>query len=122
MANNAFTDASQRTGIFSGQTETILNVVSVGTTAITVCSGNPNRLGLIMVNLSANSIYFSPIGIASSSNGILLSANGGSASLKRRDDFDLTGYSLSGLATGASSNLLVIEVNARVPIKEISFI
>lgn len=84
-------------------------VAAVGVTSITVVKANPNRLGLTIINLSANVLYLTPQSPASATNGIYLGANGGMLSLNYRDDLELVGQEWYGIATGAASAIHVLE-------------
>lgn len=90
-------------------TESDLDSVVVGTGASQVALNNPNRVSLLFINISADIIFigFSPD--PSSTNGILLVPNGGSFGLDITTDFQLTGYAVYAISTGAASNLLVLE-------------
>ena len=83
---------------------------SVGTSAVRIAPSNPNRLTLLVINLSANSLYISPDAIVSSSNGIYISPNGGSLVLQWDKDFSLTSEEFYAVAGGASSTIFVLEL------------
>lgn len=83
---------------------------AIGLTVGKILSNNPNRVGLTMINLSANTIYIGPENTTSSSEGIFLSANGGSLSFDWRTDMTLIPNQWFAVATGAASSLYILEV------------
>jgi len=90
--------------------ENPLAVTSLGATAQMILANNPNRLGAVIVNLSANIIYLSLENDVSSTKGVLLGATGGKASLVWDEDFDMTAWAWWAIASGAASALYVLEV------------
>lgn len=82
---------------------------SVGVTATKICTNNPKRAYLTIVNLSVNDIYLLIDNSVSSSKGIYLSPNGGSFVLRWVEDFDLLEHEWYAVAGGAASAILVIE-------------
>jgi len=87
-------------------------VSSLGITAVKVLDNNADRLGWIIINLSANTVYLSLKSDVSSSKGVVVSPNGGSASMVWNEDFQMTGWEVWGVASGASSAIYVLEVVA----------
>lgn len=85
--------------------------VTVGTAVSTVIGSNPDRLGLLILNLSANTVYVSIDNSVSATNGIRLGANGGSVSLNVTDDGMIQTRTWYGLATGAGSSVYVLDLN-----------
>lgn len=104
-AARTYTDAQ-----LGGPTTEIETVVSVGTAATQLAKNNPDRVGLVIVNLSTNIVYCAWNSAVSSSQGILLSASGGNFALNVRDDFTLPSRELSALAGGPGSNVYVLEI------------
>jgi len=86
---------------------------TVGTSVQMVAGANPNRLGLVMVNLSANEIFVLPERTVSPSRGIRLGPAGGFFSLVWDEDFHLVAWDWYGIATGPGSPIMVLEVNAK---------
>jgi len=78
-------------------------------TVTKLADGNPDRLALLVINLSANVIHVYFDNTVSSAKGIYLTANGGSFSLNWRDDFILSTLPLYGIAGAANSDVLIIE-------------
>ena len=97
---------------FGVKTFTRLNpdASSVGLTAARILGNTPNRLAFIFVNLSANNIYLNPINPPTATNGVRVGANGGNLVVLFSEDFDLVGYEWLGLADGAGSSFLALEV------------
>jgi len=89
-------------------------VTSLGVAAQIILANNPNRLGWVMVNLSANTIYIGfTRGVnagAGTEQGIRLDANGGFASMVWDEDFHATAWAIWGIASGAASQLYCFEV------------
>ena len=79
-------------------------VSSLGVTSALVLPQNANRLGWIIINLSANTVY---VGF---NNGVILVASGGSYSMIWNEDFDVVGYEVWGIATGAASAIKCYEI------------
>lgn len=85
--------------------------VTVGTAVSTVIEGDADRLGLLLLNLSSNTIYVSIDNTVSATNGIRLGANGGSVALNVTDDGMIQTRTWYGLATGAGSSMYVLELS-----------
>lgn len=82
---------------------------SVGTSAVEILGNDPNRLAFTVINLSANILYICPGRDPSSSKGIVLAPNGGSASATWSEDFHTVGVSWFALASGAASAVYTLE-------------
>lgn len=85
-------------------------VTSLGTTAQVILANNPNRLGWVIVNLSTNIVYLGLTNAVSATRGIRLNANGGLASMVWDEDFQMTGWGIWGVASGAASAIYSLEV------------
>lgn len=85
-------------------------IVSVGGTEIEVLAQNPNRLGALIVNLGAGTVYLSTIRPPTTSVGIRLAPNGGNLTLTPDEDFSLVGYSWTGINGANPSDVLVLEI------------
>jgi len=85
-------------------------VAAIGLTEIQVLANNPNRLAWILINLSANTIYLALSRGVGATRGITVTGNGGIASMMWNEDFQMTGYEVFGIATGAASAIYVLEV------------
>lgn len=85
-------------------------LTEVGVNAVRVVPNNPDRLGLIIINLSANVIYMGFDNRVATTRGIYLAPSGGQMVMNYKEDFELVGQEMWGLATGANSGIHVIEV------------
>jgi len=85
-------------------------VAAVGTSAVKVLSNNPNRVALLIANLSANTLYVAPDSEVSSSLGIRLAPNGAQITAQWNEDFALVAYEWFAVASGASSAIYVLEL------------
>jgi len=96
---------------FKLKTRSLVNplVAAVGVAAIPIALNHPDRVGLVIVNLSANIIYISPLPNVALLVGIRLDPNGGSVSLAWDEDFELVSHDWYGIATGAASAVFILE-------------
>lgn len=78
-------------------------------TATLVANNNPNRVGLNIINLSANVIYVMFDNDVSATRGIRLDANGGALNLVWQYDMAMIGWEWWAIAIGAASAITVIE-------------
>lgn len=97
---------------FGVRTRPVINPAasSVGTAAVEVAPNNPNRLGLVFINLSTNVIYLTPDNAPTTARGVRLSPNGGAVAFNYREDFHIVGYAWYAIADGAGSNIHVLSV------------
>lgn len=84
-------------------------VTQIETSVTNFLQGNPRRVSFVIVNVGASAIYLTPDNLPSTTRGIYLAPNGGSASVKWQDDFELLTYPWYGIASGAASEIIVIE-------------
>jgi hypothetical protein len=84
-------------------------VSSAGTTTVRVLNDNPDRIAWFIINLSANIVYISYSPDVSSTKGIILAANGGTANSTVRDDGDAVTYEIWAKAAADNSTIYVIE-------------
>ena len=96
---------------FKVQTRSLVNplVAAVGVAAIPIALNHPDRVSLVIVNLSANIIYISPLPTVALLAGIRLDPNGGSVSMTWDVDFELVSHDWYAIATGAASQIIVLE-------------
>jgi len=78
-----------------------------------ILQNNPDRVALMIVNLSSGSIYVLPDENVSVEYGILLEEGGGNVSLNYKEDFDIVGFDWWMFATVSPARVLVVEVIAR---------
>lgn len=86
--------------------------VTVGTTAVQLFRKNPNRIGMLVVNLSTNTLYLGFDPNTAATRGIVLDPNGGQASSWIDEDAHLTQKEWWIIASGAGSALYAFEVEA----------
>lgn len=82
----------------------------IDNTITQILGNNPRRLGYILMNLSANSLYISPESDPSSTKGLYLAPNGGSFVTNYREDFVLPAIALWGIAGAAASAIFMITI------------
>jgi hypothetical protein len=85
----------------------------------TVIQSNPDRLGLLILNLSTNTMYISITNGVSATDGIRLGANGGSLSLNVTDDGMIQTRTWYGVSTGAGSSVYVLELTRFIADRQI---
>ena len=74
-----------------------------------ILSGNPRRVGFVVFNLSANTIFIAPSNIVSATRGIYLAPNGGSASLVWDRDFEIICMPWYAAASADTSVVYILE-------------
>ncbi len=89
----------------------ITNQVDIAPTKI--FSNNPRRIGSIVVNLSANSIYVAFSNQVSAAYGIWLAPNGGSYVLMIKDDFTLCTMEMWGMSSVDNQAIFTISIELR---------
>jgi len=85
-------------------------VSQVGTTDVVILKNNPRRIGLVIINLSANAIYVRPQMTASATAGIGLVAGGGSLSMNCIEDFHLPSLEWHAVASAAGSAIYTVGI------------
>ena len=96
-------------GMLGGPTREVPSTVTVGVTLVKVVQANPDRVGLVMVNGGAADVFVWLDNSVSTSKGVRLTANGGSATLTVRDDFTRPAQEWDGISSGAGNVVSVIE-------------
>ena len=71
---------------------------------------DPNRLALVIINLSANTMFIKPRGGVTLTNGIALSAGVGSLSVTMEDDFTLPSLEWFGISSVINQAVFVLEI------------
>ncbi len=89
------------------------DTASVGVTVVRIAPADSNRLGLLIVNLSAGAVFVKPRRDVASTSGIRLAPNGGSLTLVWREDFHVVGLDWFAVAELAASSIMVLGVGAR---------
>lgn len=117
MASNLQELIQERYGIARLSMNIDPMLTQLTTSADIVAQVNPARVSLYVVNLSANDVYLLPGtgGTVSSTHGFGLAANGGTLFVEWRDDGILCGQSWQGIASGAGSNILTVEMVIDAP-------
>ncbi|MAF43781.1 MAG: hypothetical protein CMI54_06405 [Parcubacteria group bacterium] len=82
----------------------------VGTTAALLVKNNPNRLALLIINLSTNIIYLGLTQGVASTQGIRLNSGGGSAVFTPESDFIAPSWAWWAIASGANSDVYTLEI------------
>lgn len=85
-------------------------VAAVGVASIPVLPNHPDRVGFVMLNLSVNLIYISPVSPVAVPVGILLPALGGGIAFSWDEDFELCSSAWYGIATVAGSAVYILEI------------
>jgi len=94
--------------ITRAQTNILVNECMIDITRI--LPNNPNRLGWTILNLSANNVYLALDQNVGDDHGVLLSPNGGSASMIYEEDFEATCWQVFGVAAADNSDIFALEV------------
>jgi hypothetical protein len=81
---------------------------SVGVVVEELLGGDPERVLVFILNLSANSVYVGLRNTVSATNGILLAASGGHVSFNAVEDGTLPTRQIFVVAAGAGSQLYVL--------------
>lgn len=75
-----------------------------------VIMGNGDRVGMVIINLGSNPVYISLNSTVSTTQGILLAANGGLITMTVRDDFTLCSRQFWAVTSANTSQLYVLEI------------
>ena len=97
---------------YAGELTERETTTTVGTAVSTVVESNPDRLGLLILNLSNNNVFVAIENNPSATNGIRLGANGGSVA------FNVT-RAMFALADGAGSTVYVLELTRFIADRQI---
>ncbi len=91
-----------------------LNVSPIGINPVIVLPNNPNRLGFIIMNLSANVVYLDLEQVvnagAGTEVGLRLDANGGFISMIWDEDFQMVAWAWWAVSAAANTRLVILEV------------
>lgn len=83
---------------------------TVGTSSLLLLPSNPERMSLGIVNIGSTDIYISPMSDVSTSNGILLQADGGSYTCNVRDDLTLPTLPWYAVSSGAGGLVYAVDI------------
>lgn len=97
--------------LYGVKTRFVINDVasSVGIASQVIANKNPNRVSILFVNLSPNSLHISPLPDVSTSKGVYLAPNGGYAMFQFDKDFQMVTTEFYGIAGAAGSNVFILE-------------
>ena len=85
-------------------------ISQVGVTVGQLARQNPNRIGLLFMNVSLNNMYVGFWNDVSASKGIRLGASGGFYKSVWFEDFEMPAYEWFAIADGAASNIVAVEL------------
>jgi|TARA_B110000211_G_C14063417_1_gene546631 hypothetical protein len=106
---------------YLGQMSEDDTVVTVGTAATSLIGGDPDRLTLLIVNLSGNTAYIGINNDVSAANGIRLGATGGSVSFDANEDGMIPTREIFALGAGAGTNLYVLSMRRFIADRQITY-
>ncbi len=95
---------------YGGPTRVVVTTRSIGTTVSHVLRNNPDRVAYRIYNRSANSVDLSFTSDVTTGTGIPLPASTGIAEADVEIEGELVIQEVHAIASGASSSLLVVEV------------
>ena len=95
---------------FGGRYQAITKELVVGVASSRVIENDPERVALVIMNLSANTVYLNIGSAASVGQGIILVPTGGGFTSVMRNDFVLQTYEYNAIASGAGSACYSVEV------------
>jgi len=84
----------------------------IATTVTKWLDSNFDRVGFVIINLSANDVFVAPDPTVASDHGIFLSANGGYHSATILEDFAYVNEEFYAIAVGAVADVFIIEIEA----------
>lgn len=96
--------------LLGGPTRSIPSNPNIQTTVTTICNNNPDRVGLVVINLGSNDVFAWIDNSVGTTKGVRLTANGGVMTLTVRDDYTLVAEQWIGIASGGASLVGVLEV------------
>jgi hypothetical protein len=116
MSTTPFVYATSAALLFTEQelggpcTEVESDVAVLQSTLTSICLGNGDRVGLVLMNVANNDAYISTNPLTTQPNGILISANGGAITLTVRDDFTLPARQWFAFAPAGLTQVHVLEI------------
>lgn len=100
---------AERFGV-SVETREFPDALDADTTSKVLARRNARRVGLIVINLSANTVVVAPFPGVTTTRGIQVAASGGSLILSALEDFDLPAREWHVVASVDNSSIYVAEV------------
>lgn len=104
-AARSFTDAA-----LGGPTSDQDSSVTAQTSAGILLQGNPDRVGLLFINLGSNDVYLALNSGVSTTNGLKIPSAGGNFVCNVRDDFTLPSRTFYAIANGGTSAVYILEI------------
>ena len=83
---------------------------TVDATAVLLFRNNPRRLGFLVINLSANTLYIAPRPDVSSTLSIALQPNGGSITMVYKEDFTVPTREWYCIGSGVGTDFYSMEI------------
>lgn len=83
-------------------------VISVGTTQQQIMGNDPERVSVLLINLSSNTIFIGFNEGVGSSDGIILTPSGGNVAYDVTNDYILPTLQVNAVADGITSDLYVL--------------
>ncbi len=78
-------------------------------TSAIILKNDPSRVFFLVVNLGAFDVFLAPLGAASATRGVRLSASGGAATAQWDEDGEVTANEWHALGNGGTSALFILE-------------
>lgn len=85
---------------------------SIGTTVTKWLDSNFDRVGFVIINLSANDVYVAPDPTVATDHGIFISPNGGHHASTILEDFAYVNEEFYGIAVGVAADVFIVEIEA----------
>ncbi len=85
-------------------------ISTVGATATRMLRADANRYAFILMNLSVNNLFIAPDDVPSTTNGILIGANGGLVAFNWEEDFILPSLEWFAVGSAAATNFFLLTV------------
>lgn len=96
-------------GEFGGPTTEKETTLATSATFKSSCANDPDRVGLVIINLGIQAVYLGLDATVSATKGIFLAASGGSVSMNVRDDFTLSTREWFVISPSGASSIYVLE-------------
>ncbi len=95
---------------FGGRTFGVENIVTFGTTRVSLLRNNPNRVYALLINEGDSDIRVSIDGNVAIASGFILAASGGLIEISWETDGETVGYELYGISSGVANTVRTHEV------------
>lgn len=95
---------------YGGAGEEVTTEVIVSAAVTRLVKSDPDRLGLLFVNLGTDSVYLTPDNRPSTTRGLFLVNNGGQVSLFVKDDLTLPSREWYATTASGISTVYVVEI------------